>query len=60
MADGQLPDMAALCVKKHRVRGFGSVVAGPGSGLSEELVWGCEPAALESESLPRCPPWARP
>ena len=31
-------------------------MAGPGSGLSEELVWGCEPAALESESLPRCPP----
>ena len=21
------------------------VLAGPGSGLSEELVWGCEPAA---------------
>jgi len=30
--------------------------AGPGSGLSEEPVWGCEPVALESESLPRCPP----
>ena len=24
--------------------------------MSEELVWGCEPVALESESLPRCPP----
>ena len=31
-------------------------MAGPGSDLSEELVWGCEPAALESESFPRCPP----
>jgi hypothetical protein len=35
---------------------LGSVVAGPGSDLSEELVWGCEPVALESEPLPRCPP----
>ena len=35
---------------------LGLLVAGPGSGLSEELVWGCEPAALESESLPCCPP----
>ena len=35
---------------------FGCRTAGPGSGLSEELVWGCEPAALESESLPCCPP----
>ncbi len=34
----------------------GWVLADPGSGLSEELVWGCEPAALESESFPRCPP----
>jgi len=33
-----------------------SVVAGPGSGFSEVLVWGCELAALESESLPGCPP----
>ena len=32
------------------------MVTGPGSGLSEEPVWGCEPVALESESLPRCPP----
>ena len=24
--------------------------------MSEELVWGCEPAALESESSPCCPP----
>jgi hypothetical protein len=31
-------------------------VAGPGSDFSEELVWGCEPAALESEPFPRCPP----
>jgi hypothetical protein len=32
------------------------VVAGPGSDWSEELVWGCEPAALKSETFPRCPP----
>ena len=32
------------------------VVDGLRCGLSEELVWGCEPAALDSESLPRCPP----
>ena len=25
----------------------GFVVTGPGSGLSEVLVWGCEPAALD-------------
>ena len=31
-------------------------LADPGSDLSEELVWGCEPAALESETFPRCPP----
>lgn len=31
-------------------------MAGPGSGLSEVPVWGCEPATLESESLPLCPP----
>ena len=49
--------MAPFCVKKLRGSGvLGLVVAGPGSGLSEELVWGCEPAALETESLPRCPP----
>jgi hypothetical protein len=29
---------------------------GPGSDLSEELVWGCEPAALDLETFPRCPP----
>ena len=32
------------------------VLDGFGCGFSEELVGGCEPAALESESLPRCPP----
>lgn len=31
-------------------------MAGPGSDLSEELVWGCEPAALDLETFPRCPP----
>ena len=35
---------------------LGLAVAGPGSDLSEELVWGCEPAVLESETVPRCPP----
>ena len=35
---------------------LGLVLDGFGCGFSEELVWGCEPAALESESLPRCPP----
>ena len=32
------------------------LVAGPGSGLSEESALGRESVALESESLPRCPP----
>jgi len=32
------------------------VVDGFRCGLSEELVWGWEPAALDSESLPWCPP----
>lgn len=32
------------------------MVMGPGSDLSEELVWGCEPVALESVSLPWSPP----
>ena len=45
--------MAPLCVKRLPGVGvLGWVMAGPGSGLSEELVWGCEPAALESESFP--------
>ena len=35
---------------------LGLRVAGPGSGLSEEPVLGCEPVALESESFPCCPP----
>ena len=49
--------MAPLCVKTLPGAGFsGLVVAGPGSGLSEEPVWGCEPVTLESESLPWCPP----
>jgi hypothetical protein len=29
---------------------LGCEVAGPGSGFSEEPVWGCEPVALETES----------
>ena len=32
------------------------VVAGPGSGLSEEPTLGCESVTLESESFPCCPP----
>lgn len=35
---------------------LGLVVASPGTGLSEELVEGREPAKLDSDSLPRCPP----
>ena len=31
-------------------------LAGPGSDLSEELVRGCEPVALESESFTPCTP----
>jgi hypothetical protein len=31
---------------------LGWVMTGPGSDFSEELVWGCEPAKLESESFP--------
>jgi hypothetical protein len=34
----------------------GSVMAGPGSDLSEEPVRGCEPATLDSVAVPRCPP----
>ena len=33
-----------------------SVVTGSGSGLSEEPVSGCNPAALATESFPGCPP----
>jgi hypothetical protein len=36
--------------------GLGCLVAGPGSGFSEEPALGCEPVALESESCPVCPP----
>ena len=32
------------------------VLAGLGSDLSEEPALGCEPVALEIESLPGCPP----
>jgi hypothetical protein len=38
------------------VAGVVSGLAGPGSGLSEVPVWGCEPATLESVVVPRCPP----
>ncbi len=34
----------------------GFLVMGPGSDLSEVLVWGCEPAALDFSVAPRCPP----
>jgi hypothetical protein len=36
--------------------GIGSLVAGPGSDLSEESASGFEPAALESGAAPECPP----
>jgi hypothetical protein len=36
------------------------VVAGPGSGLSEEPTLGCESVTLESESFPCCPPGSVP
>jgi hypothetical protein len=42
------------------VGGVASVTAGPGRGLSEELVWGCEPAALEFESSPGALPGPSP
>ena len=45
-----------LCQPAFRSGVLGWLMAGPGSGLSEEPVWGCEPVALESESSPRCPP----
>ena len=45
-----------LCQEAFGRGVVGLVLAGPGRGLSEGLVWGLEPVALESESLPRCPP----
>jgi hypothetical protein len=39
---------------------LGCVLDGLGCGLSEELVWGCKPVALESESLPLLPTRVRP
>jgi hypothetical protein len=36
------------------VLGWG--VTGPGVACPKSRCWGCEPVALESESLPRCPP----
>jgi hypothetical protein len=54
---GQTPSNGSpLCQDATGRAVLGWVVAGPGSGLSEVPVWGCEPVALESESLPRCPP----
>ncbi len=35
---------------------LGSGVAGLGSDLSEEPVWGCEPVALDCVAVPGCPP----
>src|SRR6186997_1630815 len=45
-----------LCQDAAGRAGLGLVLDGLWCGFSEEPVWGCEPAALESESLPRCPP----
>src|SRR3954466_9217268 len=57
---GYPPDPSAhgslLCQDAVGRAVLGWAVAGPGSGLSEEPVWGCEPVALEGESFPRCPP----
>ena len=38
---------------------LGLLVAGPGCGLSEESMSGCESAALETESFPGVPTRAR-
>ena len=36
--------------------GVACKLAGPGSGCSEVPALGCEPVALESVAVPRCPP----
>ena len=45
-----------LCQPALRSGVLGWLLAGPGSGLSEEPASGCESVALESESFPCCPP----
>jgi hypothetical protein len=46
-----------LCVCQAAGRPVvGSVLAGSGSDLSEELVVGVEPAALDCRVAPECPP----
>jgi hypothetical protein len=41
-----------LCQDTLGRPGLGWILAGSGSGFSEEPVWGCEPVALESEPFP--------
>jgi hypothetical protein len=50
---------SSLCQDVVVVRVLGLVLAGPGSGLSEELALGCESVALESVVVPRLPSRAR-
>src|SRR3954464_5806865 len=45
-----------LCQDAARDAVLGLVVTGPGSGLSEESVSGCESATLDVSALPGCPP----
>jgi hypothetical protein len=49
--------MAPFCVNRLCVVvSLSWLVAGPGSGLSEEPALGCESVTLELESFPCCPP----
>jgi hypothetical protein len=50
---GNGPEDGSGCLA---VVGVVSDLAGPGSDLSEEPAWGCEPVTLESVVVPRCPP----
>jgi hypothetical protein len=54
------PLLAPLCQEAAGRGGRRLGLAGPGCGLSEVPVWGVGLAALESESLPRCPPGLAP
>ncbi len=54
---GRRPLMAHPLVKDTAgTRVLGLLVAGPGSGLSEEPALGCEPVALGVRVVARCPP----
>jgi hypothetical protein len=45
-----------LCQVAAGTRVVGWVLAGPGSDLSEEPVWECEPVTLELGDVSQCPP----